>query len=253
MNQYLKSVEWLRVVLPGLTMLAIFLAWEGFVRGWNIPEWIMPPPSSIGQVALDWRADLLRHSWVTLYETVVGFAVAVAVALPIAVLIAYMPLIKHTVYPALLALQSVPKVAIAPLITLWVGFGVLPKILVVFLVCFFPMVVNATAGLESTPRAMVDLMRSMQASNWQIFRRLRIPHAMPAVMVGCKISITFAVIGAVIGEFVGSEEGLGYLILTSTAQSQTPLAFAALIVLTLISIALYYMIEVIEAAVVRWK
>jgi NitT/TauT family transport system permease protein len=177
----------------------------------------------------------------------------VAIALPIAVMVAFTPVLRHTIYPALLALQSVPKVAIAPLITLWIGFGMLPKIVVVFLVCFFPMVVNATAGLESTPPAMIDLMRSMQATNWQIFRRLRIPQAMPAVMVGCKISITFAVIGAVIGEFVGSEQGLGYLILTSTAQSQTPLAFAALIVLTLISIALYYVIELVEAAMVRWK
>jgi NitT/TauT family transport system permease protein len=253
MNQHIKSADWVRVALPCMTMLAIFIIWEGFVQGLNIPEWILPSPSSIGQVAFDWRTDLMRHSWVTLYETVAGFAVAVLVALPIAILIAYTPIIKHTIYPALLALQSVPKIAIAPLITLWVGFGVMPKIIVVFLVCFFPIVVSAIAGLEATTRSRLDLMRSLKASPWQVFFRLRIPEAMPHIMVGCKVGITFAVIGAVIGEFVGSEEGLGYLILTSTAQSKTPLAFSALIILTVISITLYYFTELAEKILVRWK
>lgn len=244
--------ELTKIIFPFLTFLAILILWESIVRKFNIAQWILPSPSSIGQIAIDWRVDLVRHGWITLYETVIGFGVSVVIGLPIALLIVCTPLLKHTIYPALLALQSVPKVAIAPLITLWIGFGVMPKIIVVFLVCFFPIVVNATAGLESTPAGMLTLMQSMQASKWQLFRRLRIPYAMPQIMVGCKVAITFAVIGAVIGEFVGSEEGLGYLILTSTSQSQTPLAFSALIVLTFISIALYYAVEVAERYLVRW-
>lgn len=246
------SSEWSRIVLPFVTFLALLIAWEGIVRQFNIAQWILPAPSSIGAVALDWQRDLLRHGWVTLYETMLGFLLSVAIGLPIAMLVSATPILRYTAYPALLALQSVPKVAVAPLITLWVGFGIMPKVLVVFLVCFFPIVVNASAGLDATPRAMVTLMQSMQAGKWQIYKRLRIPHAMPQIMVGCKIAITFAVIGAVIGEFVGSEEGLGYLILTSTSQSQTPLAFSALIVLTVISIAMYYLVELAERILVRW-
>jgi NitT/TauT family transport system permease protein len=162
-------------------------------------------------------------------------------------------LLKHTIYPALLVMQSVPKVAIAPLITLWAGFGVLPKIIVVFLVCFFPIIVSATTGLESASRGRMDLMHSLRASRWQTFWRLRLPQAMPHIMVGCKVGITFAVIGAVIGEFVGSEQGLGYLILTATAQSNTPLAFSALVALTIISIVLYYLVERAEKLLVRWS
>ncbi|AFT72189.1 Putative ABC transporter permease protein [Alloalcanivorax dieselolei B5] len=245
--------EWVRYVLPCISLLAMVVLWEVFVRHSGIQEWVLPAPTSVGSTAFDWRVELWTHSWVTLYETVLGFLAAVVIALPIAILVVYAPLLRHTVYPILLALQSVPKVAIAPLITLWVGFGTLPKVVIVFLVCFFPIVVNATAGLEATPKAMLNLMRSMQANPWQVFKRVRLPVALPTIMVGCKVAITLAVIGAVIGEFVGSEEGLGYLILTSSAQSQTPLAFAALAILTVMSIVLYYAIELLEKWLVRWQ
>lgn len=242
-----------RTGLTALSVVAMLAVWELAVRSLQLPQWILPSPASIVQVANKWRQDLLVHSWVTLYETLVGFAAAVALALPLAMLIAFTPLLKHTIYPALLVLQSVPKVAIAPLITLWAGFGVLPKIIVVFLVCFFPIIVSATAGLESASRGRMDLMRSLRASRWQTFWRLRLPQAMPQIMVGCKVGITFAVIGAVIGEFVGSEQGLGFLILTATAQSNTPLAFSALVALTVISIVLYYLVERAEKLLVRWS
>ncbi|MDB5941980.1 MAG: putative transporter permease protein [Ramlibacter sp.] len=253
MKQNSRTGQWLNGALPVLTLLVFLVAWEVFVHGFKVPQWMLPSPTSIAQVSVEWRAELMRHTWVTLYETVIGFGLALAIALPVAVLVAYTPALKNTIYPVLLALQSVPKVALAPLIALWLGFGILPKIVVVFLVCFFPIVVSATTGLEATTRTRVDLMRSMQASAWQVFVRLRIPEAMPHIMVGCKVAITFAVIGAVIGEFVGAEEGLGYLIMTSTAQSRTPLAFSALIILTVISIALYYLVELVEKLAIRWK
>lgn len=241
----------LQAVIPALTFLAILAAWEALVRTLQLPQWMLPSPSNILSISIEWAPELLRHSWVTLYETLLGFTLAIAIALPLAVLIAYTPLIKHTVYPILLGLQSVPKVALAPLVMLWFGFGILPKVIVVFLVCFFPVVVSATTGLEGTTSSRVDLMRSMQASAWQVFVRLRILEAMPHIIVGCKIAITFAVIGAVIAEFVGSEAGLGYLITTSTAQARTPLAFSAIGLLTIISIVLYYAIELVER-IARW-
>jgi NitT/TauT family transport system permease protein len=145
-----------------------------------------------------------------------------------------------------------PKVAIAPLLALWIGFGTLPKIVVVFLVCFFPIIVATTSGLTAVPTSLMDLIRSLSASPLQTFVKIRFPTAMPHIFVGLKIAITFAVIGAVIGEFVGSESGLGYLILVSTSQSRTPLAFGSLVLLTIMSIVLYYAIALIERIAVPW-
>jgi NitT/TauT family transport system permease protein len=201
---------------------------------------------------VEWRAELVQHTLVTLYETLVGFALAIAVSIPLAVAVVYSPLLQNTIYPILLAMQSTPKVAIAPLLALWIGFGAAPKIIVVFLVCFFPIVVATASGLTAVPASLIDLIRSLSASPIQTFMKIRFPTAMPHIFVGLKIAITFAVIGAVIGEFVGSENGLGYLILISTSQSRTPLAFGALVLLTVMSIVLYYAVALLERLVVPW-
>jgi NitT/TauT family transport system permease protein len=169
-----------------------------------------------------------------------------------AILISLNALARKLIYPILLSLQSVPKVAVAPLIILWFGLSEWPKILVVVLVCFFPILVNIVAGLEAVPQTMLDLMRSLGASPHVVFRRLRLPIALPHFFTGCKVAVTFAVIGAVIGEFVAAQDGLGYMILVSTAQSQTPLAFAAIAVLTGLSVALFHGVEFIERRMVDW-
>jgi NitT/TauT family transport system permease protein len=246
----LASSEWSRSALPPLAFIALFIAWQWSTTALNIQPWILPAPSAIVSKAYDWRVELLRHTAVTTLETVIGFVFAALLAVPLSIAVSWSVLLRRTLYPILLALQSIPKVALAPLITLWVGFGLWPKIVVVFLVCFFPVIVNTVAGLEAAPQPMIDLMRSMCASPWQIFRRVRVPVAIPHFLVGCKIAVTFAVIGAVIAEFVGSEEGLGYLILTASSQSQTALAFAALTVLTILSVALYYLTEMVERRIV---
>ena len=190
----------------------------------------------------------LRHT----RETLIGFLLALALSVPLAIVIAFTTITRRLLYPILLGLQSVPKVALAPLVILWLGIGNWPKIVIVILVCFFPILVNLVAGFEATPKAMLDLMHSLQASKFAIFRRLRVPIATPHLFTGCKIAITFAVIGAVIGEFVAAQEGLGYLILISTAQSQTPLAFAAIILLTVLSVMLFYGVEFLEKRFVTW-
>jgi NitT/TauT family transport system permease protein len=239
-------------LLPLLTFAILLLIWEAAVWQAKIPAWLLPAPTAIGEAFADWWRELAHHSLVTLYETLVGFALSIALGVPLAVAVVYSPVLQKTIYPILLALQSVPKVAIAPLLALWIGFGALPKILVVFLVCFFPIVVATATGLTAVPPALMDLIRSLSASQFQTFVKARFPTAMPHIFVGLKIAITFAVIGAVIGEFVGSESGLGYLILVSSSQSRTPLAFAALAVLTLMSIILYYAVEFIERLMVPW-
>jgi NitT/TauT family transport system permease protein len=235
-----------------MTLIALVMLWELLVRQFQIPAWLLPSPSLIGQAMLEWRSELIGHSMVTLYETLMGFALAIAISIPLAVAVVYSPILQNTIYPILLALQSMPKVAIAPLLALWIGFGTLPKIVVVFLVCFFPIIVATTSGLTAVPSSLMDLIRSLSASSLQTFVKIRFPTAMPHIFVGLKIAITFAVIGAVIGEFVGSENGLGYLILVSTSQSRTPLAFGSLVLLTVMSIVLYYGIALIERIAVPW-
>jgi NitT/TauT family transport system permease protein len=235
-----------------LTFLALVALWELLVRRFNIPGWLLPTPSAIAIALAEWRAELVRHSLVTLYETLLGFALSIAISIPLAVAVVYSAILRNTIYPILLTFQSVPKVAIAPLLALWIGFGMLPKIAVVFLVCFFPIIVATATGLSAVPAPLMELIRSLSASTMQTFIKIRFPTAMPHIFVGLKVAITFAVIGAVIGEFVESEDGLGYLILVSTSQSRTPLAFAALVLLTVISIVLYYGIAFIERIVVPW-
>jgi len=238
--------------LTPLIYAVLVAVWEAGARGFHVPAWILPAPSVIASTAIEWAPELAFHSVVTLRETVVGFFVALGLSVPLAIVIAFTSLTRRILYPILLGLQSVPKVALAPLVILWLGIGNLPKIVIVILVCFFPILVNLVAGFEATPRAMLDLMHSLRASRWAIFRRLRVPIATPYLFTGCKIAITFAVIGAVIGEFVAAQEGLGYLILISTAQSQTPLAFAAIILLTVISVVLFYVIEFVERRLISW-
>jgi NitT/TauT family transport system permease protein len=243
---------WLSVVGSTVTLIGLVALWEVLVRHFNVPGWLLPAPSAIAQSMVEWRAELVTHTMVTLYETLVGFAFAIAVSVPLAVAVVYSQFLQNTIYPLLLALQSTPKVAIAPLLALWIGFGAAPKIIVVFLVCFFPIIVATASGLTAVPPQLIDLIRSLSATQMQTFIKIRFPTAMPHIFVGLKIAITFAVIGAVIGEFVGSENGLGYLILVSTSQSRTPLAFGALVLLTIMSIGLYYAVALVERIVVPW-
>jgi len=235
-----------------LIYVALLALWEIGVQAFDVPTWILPAPSEIWSAAVLWAPELAFNTIVTLRETVVGFVLALVLSVPLAMIIAFSARARRVIYPLVLALQSVPKVAIAPLVTLWFGINEWPKIVIVVLVCFFPILVNVVAGLESAPRGMLDLMRSLRASEIMIFRRLRMPYALPHLFTGCKVAITFAIIGAVIGEFVAAQEGLGYLILMSTSQSQTPLAFAAIIVLTLMGVVLFGAIEAVQRRVVGW-
>ena len=253
-DEHLEPADstWKAVLGATVTLVALVVLWEAFVRYSHIPGWLLPAPSAIAEAMIEWRPDLVEHTAVTLYETIVGFVLSIVISIPLAVAVVYSPLLQNTIYPIMLAMQSTPKVAIAPLLALWIGFGAAPKIIVVFLVCFFPIIVATASGLTAVPASLIDLIRSLSASPLQTFVKIRFPTAMPHIFVGLKIAITFAVIGAVIGEFVGSENGLGYLILVSTSQSRTPLAFGSLVLLTIMSILLYYGVALVERIVVPW-
>ncbi len=237
---------------PLLTVVALIVAWEAFVRFGRVPAFVLPAPSSILDTTLEWRAQMPAHFGSTLYETLVGFLLSIVIGVPIAVAITSSRFLSNTIYPIILVLQSVPKVAIAPLLLVWVGYGEAPKIVVAFLVCFFPIVIGTAAGLNSAPPDMLDLVRALSATKVQTFVKVRFPWAMPQIFVGLKVAITLAVVGAVIGEFVGADKGLGYLIMVSSSQVNTALAFSAMILLSLMSIVLFYSLELLERVVAPW-
>lgn len=234
------------------TVIALIVAWQLIVDLGNVAEFIAPSPTAI---AREFAADpglLISNTWVTLLESLVGFGLGIAVGLPLAIMVVEWEVLRRTIYPVVLILQSVPKVALAPILLVWFGFGPGPKVLVAFLTCFFPIFLDAAAGMASTSPDQLDLLRSLRARRAQMLWRLKLPHALPRIFVGMEVGVTLAVIGAVVGEFVQSSNGLGYLILTGANQANTPLAFAALVLLTLISVVLFYVVQFVEHLVCPW-
>jgi NitT/TauT family transport system permease protein len=242
-----------RVLKVGLTLLVLVVLWEVACRTFQVPSFLVPAPSAIGAKLYEKRNLYFGHTWITLYETVAGFALAVATGVIAAALIVVVPPVRDVIMPLLLIAQLVPKVAIAPILLIWFGYGLLPKVLIAFLVAFFPIVVNVASGLAAVERELLDLGRSLEATRWQIFWKFRMPTALPELFSGMKIAITLAVIGAVIGEFVGGNRGLGYLILVANQDLDTPLAFAALLILSIVGIVLYALIELAERLLIPWS
>jgi NitT/TauT family transport system permease protein len=239
-------------VAPALTFVALLALWHlaTLVFGWEV--WLVPSPVDVGRALWEFRDLLPEHTWVTLVECLAGFLLAVAVGVPLAVLIAYSRFLERTIYPVLLALNAVPKIAIAPILILWMGFGYGPKVAVSMLLCVFPIVISTATGLKSTPPELVELARSLCVSEWDMFRRFRFPAALPEIFVGLEIAISLAVIGAVIGEFVGASQGLGWVITNSGANVNTSLAFAAMVLLSVLSVVLFYGLVALERWLVPW-
>ncbi|WP_246755825.1 ABC transporter permease [Bradyrhizobium sp. CCBAU 53338] len=188
----------------------------------------------------------------TLVETLLGFLLALAIGLPLAIAIANSRPLDLMFSPLLVGLQSVPKVALAPIVLVWLGTGLASKLVIVWLVAFFPIIIDTAEGLRSTPRELIQLAQSLKASRWQMFSKVQFPAALPFILTGAKVAITLALIGAVIAEFMGSSSGLGYLLLSATSQLNTPLAFAALFALSFVGLGVYGGIELVEVAIARW-
>src|SRR5947207_10476910 len=239
-------------VMPALTLVGALALWDAATSVFQIPRFIMPAPSAILGEGWEWRYRFIGHTWVTLYETLGGFALSVAVGVPLAVMIVYSPALKRALYPLIVLTQSVPKIAIAPVLLLMVGHGEIPKIIVAFLVAFFPIVVDTATGLAATPPELLDLSRSYRASAFKTFLKVRLPMAMPFFFAGAKVAITLSVIGAVVGEFVGSDRGLGYVILSATSYWKTELAFSSMILLSLMAIVLFGAVAPIARWVCPW-
>ena len=239
--------------LPSILLVAgILLAWEAYVRLSGVEPVVLPSPSRIATALWDYRDDAVRHAVPTIIETVVGFLLAVVLAVGAAVGMDRIPAVRRAVEPVLVTSQTIPIVALAPLFLLWFGFGIVPKVLVVVLVTFFPIVVALLDGLGSAPLEASDLLRSYGATDWQAFRTLRWPNALPSFFVGLRISVVYAVIGAVFGEYVGAREGLGIWMQLSQNSFRTDLVFAAIVVTSAISLALYWLVGVLRRVAIPW-
>jgi NitT/TauT family transport system permease protein len=244
-----RSLTWLR---PLVFLVLLVVVWDLAIRVFRIPPYQVPAPEDV--VITLWREwpMLLREAWPTTVATLWGFFLSAAFGIPVAMLIAGSKTVESYIYPLLVFSQSIPKIAIAPLLVVWFGFGMLPKVLSAFMLGFFPVVVSAVQGFKSVEPDMMDLARSMEASRWQIFRMVSLPHALPAIFSGLKISITLAVVGAVVGEFVGSNSGIGFLLQRSIGNFELPTMFAALIVLAMIGVILFWLLDVIERMAIPW-
>jgi NitT/TauT family transport system permease protein len=238
--------------LPYLGILILLGIWEIAVRILELPSYLLPAPSEIARVMVE-RADLiLEHSWVTAYEMIMGYLLAIAIAIPMAIAITASPNFDRFITPILLFFQTVPKISLAPLFLVWFGVGILPKVLVAFLISFFPIIIDTAVGLRSIAPEMVDLARSMGATRFQIFYRFRLPTSLPYLFSGLKVASTLAVVGAVVGEFVGADRGLGYLLLVANSNLLTALMFGAIFALTAQGLILFYLIQSLETLLIPW-
>ncbi|MBV9539359.1 MAG: ABC transporter permease [Acidisphaera sp.] len=238
---------------PVASFGVLLLAWQ-YVPGWlHVPAYILPIPSQFLAKLVDDRAEIATHLLVTSGEIVLGFLAATLVSVPLGFLVVSVRVIERSVYPLIVFFQLVPKIAIAPLFVVWLGFGDLPKVLFTFLLCFFPTLVASMAGFHALDERVLYLTRSMGASGWQTFRYVRLPSALGHIFAGLKISIVFAVTGAIVAEFVGANAGLGYLLLRGTSFMDMPLIFAILVVLAAIGLVFSYAVELLERVVMPWQ
>lgn len=235
-----------------LLVLLLLGTWQVGVEVFDVPEYMVPTPAAVVETGVERWSSLLEHSWVTLKEVLLGFGLSVIVGVPLAIVIVFSKFLERMLYPLLVASQAVPKIAIAPLLIVWVGFGTAPKVLMAFLISFFPIVIDTIVGLRSIEPEMIHLARSMGTGSFTSFLKVRLPNALPNIFGGLKIAITLAVVGAVAAEFVGADSGLGYLLVVATGQLDTSLMFAALIVLSVIGIVLFAVVAAAERLLLPW-
>lgn len=240
------------VVVPTLAVIALFVVWEFVVKAFGIPEYILPAPTAIYAATMEAREVMLGHTLSTLTTIMLGFILSIVVSLPLAVLVTASPNIAHAVYPILVLIQSIPKVALAPILVLALGAGEASRVTVTFLVAFFPLVISTATGLLAAPPELIELSRSLRASRFQQLFLVRLPYSVPFVFSGLKLAMTFSVVGAVVGEFVAADQGLGYQIMSATAFFRTSLAFGALLILSFLGIVLFQAVVVVERVFFPW-
>jgi putative hydroxymethylpyrimidine transport system permease protein len=241
-----------RYVPPTLLIICLIIAWQVLAGVFHVKSYVLPTPSDVVNSLSTQRTEILSNTLFTMKEIVLGFTLSLVIGLALAVLLHLSRLVRQTVYPILVASQTVPVVVLAPILVVMFGLGILPKLAIVTLVCFFPIVVNAVDGLRSVDPEYVRMMRTLHASRWGTFRRVELPSALPLIFSGARIAATYAAIGAVFGEYSGSNEGLGYMIQQATPDLNTALMFAAVLILSILALTLFGLVNLAERIIAPW-
>lgn len=237
---------------PFLLVIGFFVLWEIVCLVLRVDSFILPRPSEIAVSLWRYHQVILLNSWQTFFTTVVGFALAVVVGLFLGLLVGASPAVYNGLYPIMVGLNSIPKVAIVPVLVIWFGLGTIPAIITAFVISFFPIMVNVATGLATLEPELSDVLRSLGARKWQILSKVGIPRSMPYFFASLKVAITLAFIGSVVAETVASDSGIGYLMISASARFDVPLVFAGLIVIALMGVAMYELFAAIERRVTFW-
>ena len=251
MNRVTRAIE--RSWPAAALVAACLLLWELLARSLGLQDWLLPAPSDVWRAGVASSSLLWPHVWRTLSETLVGFAAALVLGLGLGMAIDLSPLLRRALYPLLVASQTVPTIAIAPLLAIWFGYGLLPKVIVVGLVCFFPIVVNTADGLRATNPDLLALLRTMGASRRDLFLKVRLPSALPMILTGVKVAITYSVVGAIMGEWVGASSGLGIFMLRASNSFRTDWVFVSVFTSAALSLALFGAVSLVERLLQPWK
>jgi NitT/TauT family transport system permease protein len=249
---YLLRRKTLRRILPWVVILGLFVFWELFVRILGIEQFVLPAPSAIFESGWQWRWPILDNAWQTLWTTIVGFFIAVIVGLLAGIALGSSTLVYDSFYPALIGFNSVPKVAVVPILVIWFGVGTVPAIITAFLIAFFPILVNVAVGIATVEPELQDVLRALGASRWQVVRKVGLPRSMPYFFASLKVAIAFAFIGTIVAETVAANKGIGNLMLVASSRFEVPLAFAGLLVTAVMGIGMYVISNMIERRMTGW-
>jgi NitT/TauT family transport system permease protein len=239
---------------PGVTMLAILVIWEVGCRVFKVPEFLLPAPSAIWDALFtmspkEWRGHILG----TLSVALIGYVCSILISIPLGIALALSPLLSRTIYPLLVVVHSTPIVAVAPILVVTLGVGTLPRVIITCIIAFFPLVISTATGIKSTPAELIELSKSLRANRFREIVQIRLPYAVPHIFSALKVSITLAIVGAVVAEFVAAEKGLGYAILFSTSSFKIPQAFAGLAMLVTMSLILFRLVFDVQRYFFPWS
>jgi NitT/TauT family transport system permease protein len=241
-----------RKLAPWLVIIGIFAVWEIVVRGLQIPEFVLPAPSAIFASFWEWHGPIFQAAWDTLVVTVIGFAAAIVVGLLGGIALGSSRLVYEACYPALIGFNSIPKVAVVPILVIWFGIGAVPAVITAFLISFFPIMVNVATGIATVEPELIDLLRVMGARRRDIIIKIGLPRSMPYFFASLKIAITVAFVGSILSETIASNDGIGHLMLVASSRFQVPLSFAGLLVTSVMGVGMYAISAVIEQRLTGW-
>jgi len=239
-----------RLVPPVLILAVVLGAWESAIRALDVPPWLLPSPSAIA-IRFAKATNLLYHTGLTVLEALAGFAASAVIGITLSALIVHSRFLERGVFPYIIVSNAIPIIAVIPLLTIWFGYGIAPKIMIAAIITFFPIVTNTTRGLKSADRRILDFMRSINATRREVFFKVQLPTALPYIFAGFKIAASLSLVGAVVAEFYGSDRGLGYLVITSATQLRTDLLFVSIIVLAVLGVTLFAVFGHLEKLALR--